>query len=71
MAYLKTTYSRPRWAKFETFVRDLAFRLNLEIEFHSEKGWIFESGRFKLTGSDENISRANKIIKKSIEEYNG
>lgn len=70
-ATLKTTWDAPRWAHVESFVRDLAFHLNLECWTQVEKGWLREHGRLKVSGDENACQQFMDKLNLALSEYNG
>lgn len=60
----------PRWADGRTFLKNLAFATNCEIEIDSEKGWIRETIWYKVTGTCENISNFERRYDSVVNSYN-
>lgn len=70
-AFVKATWSGLRAAGFESLIRDVCFLNDVSIiSLEVEKGWLRESGRFKIEGDESALRKVQRIIKQSIEEYN-
>jgi len=61
----------PRWAAFPKFLRDACFMYDLNIiQMDIDKGWVRETVRFKVEGTESNLRRLQKAIEIGVEEYN-
>jgi len=60
----------PRWAGLSTFLRNEAYRLNLELTLDIEKGWIRETVRFEVNGPTEKIKLFFKQIEVALNDLN-
>jgi hypothetical protein len=69
-ATVKTTWEAPKFAKVESFVRDLALRLDLDVWTQTEKGWFSERGRLKVSGDHEACQKFIDIFKDAISRFN-
>lgn len=68
---LKSSVEGPRWAAFPKFLRDACFAYDLKIlHMEVDKGWVRETVRFKVEGSESNLNRLKIAIERGIEEYN-
>ena len=68
-----TSYARkwtaPRWVKLEKTIKDLAFDFGLELETEVDKGWVYESGRFTVSGSVTDVLRFIDLFNNKAEPY--
>lgn len=69
-ATVKTTWEGPKSARVESFVRDLALRLDLEVWAQTEKGWFTERGRLKVSGDAEACQKFVDIFKDAMRRFN-
>lgn len=67
---IRSSIEAPRWAKLPTFLRELAWRLDCEIEVQSEKGWIRETVMFEVRGTEEKLVAFKQNLEKATAEYN-
>ena len=68
---LKSYVEGPRWAGFPKFLKDACFMYDLKIvQMDIDKGFIRETVRYKVEGTESNLMRLKKAIEISIEEYN-
>ena len=67
---VKSWWKGPRWAGVSTFIKNLAWELDLECEVEVDKGWFCESGRFKVTGNSEKLELFKKYYDNSMDNYN-
>ncbi len=71
MAHYKGSYEAPRWANFKRYLIETCFYHDLELDkLDIDKGWIRESGIFKVSGSDKDILGFAKEFDQAIELYN-
>ncbi len=69
--YYKGVYSAPKWAKAKRYLEESCFFYDLELEeLNIEKGWIRESGFFKVSGLEKDIKAFIKDFNKTTEEFN-
>ena len=66
---LKSTYSAPRWAKVGSFIKDLSYLYDLDCHVEVETGWLRESGRFSVTGEEEDIQAFKERFLHAVEDY--
>ena len=69
-ATAKFIWEGPRWAHMESYLRDLAWRLDLEIKVEIEKHLITESGRCSVTGDKSQTQRFIRTANAAIADYN-
>lgn len=69
MATLKSYIEAPRWAGVPSFLKQLAWKLNLKLDITEDKCLLTTIVYFKLQGDDSNIHKAKQIIEQSIKEY--
>ncbi len=68
---LKSYVEGPKWAAFPKFLRDACFMYELKIiHMDVDKGWIRETVRFEVEGTESNLRRLHKTIALGVEEYN-
>ena len=68
---LKSYIEGPRWAAFPKFLKNACFIYDLKIIYMDiYKGWIRETVRFKVEGTESNLTRLKKAIEIGVEEYN-
>ena len=68
---LKSYVEGPKWAAFPKFLKDVCFMYDLKVIYMDiDKGWIRETVRFKVEGSESNLRRLQKAIEIGVEEYN-
>lgn len=60
----------PRWAKVPSFLRDLAWRLNLRIEIETEKGWFRERVRARVHGPVDAVKEFERQYDDAVRDYN-
>lgn len=60
----------PRWAKFPSYLRDVAWMSGMNIKIEVEKGWIMESVRFEVKGTHSEMEWFARQLDSSIKEYN-
>ena len=70
MAHYKGWYEAPRWAKFKKYLTETCFYHDLDLEIDIDKGFIRESGVFKVTGSEKDVSRFITEYHQTAELYN-
>lgn len=63
------TWSAPRWANVESFVRDQCWALGLTVEIEVDKGWILERGRYRVTGAQAMIDEFRRRGRLAAEQY--
>ena len=68
-ATYKNAWEAPRWAKVSNFIREAAFKYDLECKLIVDKGILRESGRFSVTGSSDNINKFKRIFGAAIRDY--
>jgi hypothetical protein len=66
----KMTYEVHKWAGMESFLKDEAFKLDLELSLQNEKGWLFERGRFKVNGPVSKVREFRYRVNESIRRFN-
>lgn len=66
----KWTLSGPRFAHLKSFLKDIAFTFDLEMDIDEDVGWFSAKYWITLTGKRKNVNAASDAIQKSIEEYN-
>lgn len=59
-----------RFHGIPSFLETLAFRLDCDIKYRSEKGWIKEIVFYKVTGIRSNIELFRKHVLKTIIDHN-
>lgn len=59
----------PRWADGKTFLKNLAFMTDCDIEMDSEKGWLRETIWYKITGTNDSISSFSVQYDRAINNY--
>lgn len=69
-ATAKATWGAPRFAEVESFVRDLAFRLDLDVWTQVDKGWLTERGRVRVTGDADACREFMRILNAAMERFN-
>ncbi len=67
---IRSSIEGPRWAKFRSVVRGVGWERDLELELEIEKGWVRETVRFKVVGTETKLRRFMKILDESVNEYN-
>jgi len=67
---IKDVVETPRWAKMPKFIEDICFTLDLDLELSVDKGWIRETTRFKVTGTEEKLNSFKEHFEAGVEEYN-
>lgn len=69
-AKLKFTYTAPRWAKVEGFVKQTALWFGIDCKIAITKGFIIESGTIVCEG-EESLVRSFKLkLDQAFFEYN-
>lgn len=68
---LKSYVEGPRWASFPEFLKNACFMYDLKIvQMDIDKGFIRETVRFEVSGTESNLNRLKNAIEAGIEEYN-
>ena len=68
---LKSCVEGPKWAAFPKFLKDACFMYDLKVVYMDiDKGFIRETVRFKVEGSESNLRRLQKDIEIGVEDYN-
>ena len=70
MAYMRSSCEVIRTAGFSKAVKQTAWVIGLDLDIDIDKGWIFETVRFKVSGDDDKVRRFAKWYQDSINEYN-
>lgn len=70
MSHFKTSFEVIRTAGMSKAIKETAWVIGLDIEMDIDKGWIFESVRFKVTGTDDQVRRFAKWYQDSVNDYN-
>ena len=70
MGKMKTYLTAPRWAKVPSYVKRLAFNLDLELNITVDVGILTETVYIRVSGDDENIKLFAKNLEDSVEEFN-
>lgn len=68
---LKSYVEGPKWAAFPKFLKDAFFMYDLKVVYMDiDKGWIRETVRFKVEGTESNLLKLQKAIEIGVKEYN-
>ena len=70
LVYTVSTWSGPRWAHAESFIRDWAWQCGLECEVTCEAGWFRERGRFTVRGDTADVQRFIQLWADAAASYN-
>jgi hypothetical protein len=69
MATFREIVEAPRWAGFQTLVKDLAWGYGLKLDLQADKGWIRETVRFSVEGEDSKVASFKRDLYASLEDY--
>lgn len=67
---IRSSIEGPRWAKFPSFLKDICWKMDLALELETEKGWVRETVRFKVVGTETKLRKFMRILDENINEYN-
>ena len=67
---LKSYGEAPRWAGLSTFLRKVAWMLDLDIKINIEKGFIRETVFFEVEGTESKLLRFKEITEDVSRDYN-
>lgn len=70
-AKLRFTYTAPRWAKVEGFVKQTALWFGIDCKIAITKGWIRESGTIVCEGEEMAVRGFKLKFDRAMSEYNG
>lgn len=60
----------PRWAGIDTFLKDMAFELGLDIRLDIDNGWIRKTVRVECRGDADSIMKMSRAVTAALEQYN-
>lgn len=66
---LKSMIEAPRWAGASKFIKNLAWELGLELQIEVDKGFIRETVRYKVSGTESKLRNFQRIFEQSCAEY--
>lgn len=70
MPFVRTYIKAPRLAGVPSFLKELAFEMEVELEITDrEKGWWFETIFFRVEGPLFRLNEFKYVLGKSIEQY--
>jgi hypothetical protein len=67
---IRTECEAPRWANVPSFIRGLAWKLEMECDVTVEKGWIRETIRFEVRGNEDQLKQFKETFNRTTNEYN-
>jgi hypothetical protein len=70
MKSVRSFVEGPRWANFESALKNYAWVAGLDIKTNVEKGLFRETVRFEVSGEDKAIDQFFKDIHYSVGEWN-
>ena len=65
----KNWWQGPKRLKVESFLRDQAMILDLDITIEIEKGWLSEHGRYWVTGEESKVNEFQRMVQLAIASY--
>mgnify|MGYP007077385295 CR=1 FL=1 len=68
---IRSWWEAPRWAGVESAIKNLAWELGLECETEVDKGFINETGRYWVSGTESKLKEFKHRLKLAIKNYNG
>lgn len=68
-AIVRSWVEAPKFANVPTFLKNLAWQLDLNIDIEVDKGFFRETVRFKVEGDEEKVRKFASVFNKAAEEY--
>ena len=69
MTKYKGQLKAPRIAQVPNFLREEAFRCDVDLSLTVNKGWWFETCLFSVEGEEDRVNRFIRRLKLAVSEY--